>query len=296
MPDNYKYIKVEVAERIGTITLNRPDSLNAFTQDMLTEALNAVRELNEHPDTVFTVLTGEGRFFSAGADIRGEKIDSVAHEPMTARPTPNLAILEVCLQVKTFQPVVSDLGLSNTPSGVELMRALIDQRKVFVLALNGPGVGGGGGWFPGIADVVLAADSTYIQVPFSSLGLVPENGGARTFAQTIGVHRANEIFMFGKKVTAQELRQWGLVAEIFPTETFHRDVKSYLKRQLSVNDGESMILARKLQNEPLRAERMIALYDAADALTERIVDGAPARRFKAKASELEAKSKKHSKL
>lgn len=173
------------------------------------------------------------------------------------------------------------------------MRALIDQRKVFVLALNGPGVGGGGGWFPGIADVVLAADSTYIQVPFSSLGLVPENGGARTFAQTIGVHRANEIFMFGKKVTAQELRQWGLVAEIFPTETFHRDVKSYLKRQLSVNDGESMILARKLQNEPLRAERMIALYDAADALTERIVDGAPARRFKAKASELEGRSNSH---
>lgn len=62
------------------LQLNRPDSLNAFTQDMLTEALNAVRELNEHPDTVFTVLTGEGRFFSAGADIRGEKIDSVAHE------------------------------------------------------------------------------------------------------------------------------------------------------------------------------------------------------------------------
>lgn len=60
--------------------LNRPDSLNAFTQDMLTEALNAVRELNEHPETVFTVLTGEGRFFSAGADIRGEKRHRMSHE------------------------------------------------------------------------------------------------------------------------------------------------------------------------------------------------------------------------
>lgn len=51
--------------------LNRPRALNAFGGKLLSETLNAVMELNEHPDTIFTVLTGEGRFFSAGADIRG---------------------------------------------------------------------------------------------------------------------------------------------------------------------------------------------------------------------------------
>jgi len=51
--------------------LNRPKSLNAFGGKLMQETISAIRELNEHPDTVFTVLTGEGRFFSAGADVRG---------------------------------------------------------------------------------------------------------------------------------------------------------------------------------------------------------------------------------
>jgi peroxisomal 3,2-trans-enoyl-CoA isomerase len=50
---------------------NRPKSLNAFGGKLMQETISAIRELNEHPDTVFTVLTGEGRFFSAGADVRG---------------------------------------------------------------------------------------------------------------------------------------------------------------------------------------------------------------------------------
>ena len=80
---------------------------------------------------------------------------------------------------------------------MELLRSLIDHKKVLVVALNGPAVGGGGAWFPGVADIVLASDKAYLQIPFSALGLVPENGSALTFAQSMGVHRANEFLMFG---------------------------------------------------------------------------------------------------
>jgi Delta3-Delta2-enoyl-CoA isomerase len=57
--------------RANPLQFNRPKSLNAFGGNVILETINAIRELNEHPDTVFTVLTGEGRFFSAGADVRG---------------------------------------------------------------------------------------------------------------------------------------------------------------------------------------------------------------------------------
>jgi peroxisomal 3,2-trans-enoyl-CoA isomerase len=56
------------------LQFNRPKSLNAFGGNIILETISAIRELNEHPDTVFTVLTGEGRFFSSGADIKGNLI------------------------------------------------------------------------------------------------------------------------------------------------------------------------------------------------------------------------------
>lgn len=115
---------------------------------------------------------------------------------------------------------------------------------------------------------------------------MPENGAARTFAQSIGVHRANDIFIYGKKVTAPELQQWGMVSEIFPTATFLSNVKSFLERQLEVNDAKSMMITKQLQNAPLRTERMVALYDAVDALHEKIVTGDVLQRFLTKIQEL----------
>lgn len=57
---------------LNRFKLNRPKALNSFGGNLLVDTLHAVKELDEHPDTVFTVLTGEGRFFSAGADVRGQ--------------------------------------------------------------------------------------------------------------------------------------------------------------------------------------------------------------------------------
>ena len=115
---------------------------------------------------------------------------------------------------------------------------------------------------------------------------MPENGAARTFAQSIGVHRANDIFIYGKKVSAEELKQWGMVSEIFPTATFLSNVKSFLERQLEVNDAKSMMITKQLQNAPLRTERIVALSDAVDALNEKFVTGDVLQRFLDKIQEL----------
>lgn len=176
------------------------------------------------------------------------------------------------------------------------MRSMIDHKKIFVLALNGPAVGAGATWFQGLADIFIAAESSWLQVPFSAMGLVPEFGSAINFAQTIGTHRANEILMFGRRVEAEELMKWGMVNHIFPKEGFHDKVVKFLEEQLDINDGKSMMEVKRLQNAPLRDARIVAGANALDALAERFVEGAPEKRFEAKRRELEEKSKAKSKL
>ncbi|KAL4925199.1 enoyl-CoA hydratase/isomerase family protein [Aspergillus undulatus] len=265
MPQTYTHLILDIHDQIGVIKLNRPEVLNAWNETLLGDMVAAFRELNEHPRTVFTVLTGEGRFFSAGADIR----DGLAKPPGGA----------TAAEKKLFY-------MRKFSRELELFRSIIDHTKIFVLALNGPGVGGGAAWFTGLADIVLAASGSYLQVPFNSLGLVPEFGAARTFAQSMGVRRANDFLMFGRKCTVEDLEGWGLINRVFDRDGFEGSVLGFLKGQLEVNDSGSMLESKRLMNGPLRAERVVSLFDAANALAERFVAGVPYERFERKAKEL----------
>lgn len=172
---------------------------------------------------------------------------------------------------------------------MELIRSMIDHKKVLVLAMNGPGVGAGAAWFQGLCDIFYAAEETWLQVTFSQLGLVPEAGSAIHWAQSMGVHRSNEWLMFGGRTTVEELKSMGLVNQIFRKDGFHDKVHDHLKELLSDRSGGSMIETKRLQNQSLRDQRILASYAAFDALAERFVDGEPMRRMKAKADELRRK-------
>lgn len=175
---------------------------------------------------------------------------------------------------------------------------MIDHKKVLILALNGPAVGGGAAWFPGIADIVLASSTAWLQCPFSALGLVPENGSAISFAQSIGIHRANDFLMFGRKLSAKELEAAGLYSYVWDVtgEEFQRKVVGFLEEQLKGNDGKSMMEMKRLQNAPIRDARLIAVVNAVDALAERFVEDAPKKRFEVKRREMEERSKGRSKI
>ncbi|KAF2418394.1 peroxisomal d3,d2-enoyl-CoA isomerase [Tothia fuscella] len=268
---NYTDIIMEKKGQIGIIKFNRPKALNSFGGTLMQDIIGALREFNEDPDTVFTVITGEGRFFSAGADVKGANLDAAENYSNPAE--------KKLVFLARFVPAL------------EMMRSMIDHKKVLVLALNGPGVGGGAAWFQGVCDIFLAAEGSWLQVPFSALGLVPENGSATSFAQHIGIHRANDFLMFGRKLTATELESWGLVNRVFPAANFQKSVEDFLNEQLSVNDGKSMMETKRLQNASRRDERIISVYNSVDALAERFVADAPAKRFAAKKAELDAKSK-----
>jgi len=269
---DYTDIKFEIKGKIGIITFNRPKALNSFGGNIIPDTVAALRVLNSHPDTIFTVITGAGRFFSAGADVNG----------ITGRKNTfkNEAEKKISL-------------LNGFSATTELLRSMIDHRKVLILALNGPAVGGGAAWFPGVADIILASSTAWLQCPFSALGLVPENGSALSFAQHIGVHRANDFLMFGRKLTAQELLDAGLYNYVWDVtgDEFQDKVVGFLQEMLDTNDGKSMIEMKRLQNAPLRDQRMVAVVNAVDALAERFVEGAPDKRFALKKKELEEKRK-----
>ncbi|KAL4902290.1 hypothetical protein BDW74DRAFT_186866 [Aspergillus multicolor] len=269
MSSTYIHIKVEITDQIGVIKLNRPHVLNAWNETMLGEMVAAFRELDAHPETIFTVLTGEGRFFSAGADIR----ENIPKPPDTDSPA----------EKKLFY-------MRKFSREMELFRLLIHHAKILILALNGPAAGGGAAWFTGVADIVLAAAGSYIQIPFSSLGLVPEFGAVQTLRESMGVHRANEVLMFGRRCTVEELEKWGVVNVVLSKEGFEGQVLGYLRRQLDVNDPGSMLESKRLMSEPLRKDRVAAMVEAADALAERFVSGVPFERFRRRNEELERAS------
>lgn len=183
-------------------------------------------------------------------------------------------------------------------TALELLRSMIDHKKVLILALNGPAVGGGAAWFPGIADIVLASSTAWLQCPFSALGLVPENGSALSFAQHMGIHRANDFLMFGRKLSPQELLDAGMYNYVWDVtgDAFQSKVVEFLEEQLAVNDGKSMIEMKRLQNAPIRDARLIAVVNAIDALAERFVEDAPTQRFEEKRKLLEEKRKAKAKL
>lgn len=102
----------------------------------------------------------------------------------------------------------------------------------------------------------------------------------------MGVHRANDWLLFGGKASAQELQTLGLVNKIFPKEGFHGAVHDYLKGQLKDRDGKSLMEMKRLQNARLRDQRLLSLFEAWNALSEKFVEGEPLRRMTAKMNEL----------
>lgn len=170
--------------------------------------------------------------------------------------------------------------------GMELVRAMIDHKKVLITAMNGPGVGAGAAWFQGSSDLLYAVEGTWLQVTFSQMGLVPENGSAVNWAHSMGSHRANDWLLFGGKATVEELKEAGLVNKIFPKENFHAAVHAHLKEMLRERSGKSMMEMKRLSNKATRDARILALYDSMDALAERFVEGEPMVRMKAKMDEL----------
>ncbi|MFF2847672.1 enoyl-CoA hydratase/isomerase family protein [Streptomyces sp. NPDC058001] len=173
------------AGQVALIALNRPDRLNALSHSLLVDLRRALRDADRDSGIRAIVLTGEGRAFSSGADLRGEPRDAE----------------EV---VRTlYNPLTTELLSLGTP---------------VVAAVNG--VAAGAAVSLALAcDLRIASESASFQLSFVKVGLVPDAGATWLLPRAVGAGRAAEMALLGRSVPADEALAWGLVNEVTPADT-----------------------------------------------------------------------------
>lgn len=226
-------------DRVRTVALNRPETLNAFNKRQFDEVAEAFLAAQGDDACRVLVLTGTGRAFSAGADL-GPETD--------------------------YQPVFGVGGMLHT---------IVDFPKPFVLAINGLGVGIGA-TLAGLADVAFMAEGARLRCPFSTLGLVAEAGSTLSFPALMGKQRAMWFLMAAEWLSAAECKDAGLVLDVLPDEGF-MDAVQAKAAHLAGLPRESLAAAKRLITNAKQRERLKAVIDAENEALAKL-SGGPANR------------------
>ncbi len=186
----YEQIRYDVADQVATITLNRPDQLNAFTGTMMNELIDAFDQIDADDDVRAVVVTGEGRGFCAGADLSSGG--------------------------STF-----DHGSDATDRGIEAIRdggglvtlRIFELTKPIIAAINGPAVGVGVTMTLPM-DIRLASENARLGFVFARRGIVPEACSSWFLPRVVGISRAMEWVATGRVFPASEALEAGLVRSV----------------------------------------------------------------------------------
>ena len=187
-----EHIKIETADHVTTLTINRPDKKNAITQAMYGQMADAVNAYAIEDKARAFVFTGAGDMFTAGNDLQDfSTADRSEEEPHVTR----------------------------------FLKAILACPKPLIVAVNGPAIGVGLTMLLH-CDLVYAGESATFNAPFVKLGLVPEAGSSILLPEAVGMAVANDILLGGRILTAEEAVRFGLAARVIPdaelAETVHR--------------------------------------------------------------------------
>jgi enoyl-CoA hydratase/carnithine racemase len=239
---SYEQILCEVSENILTITLNRPDKLNAFTGTMLTEMIDALRKANEDDEVRAVVVTGAGRAFCAGADLSAgsRTFDATARSD---RPERNAGPVD---KVDWSDERVRDGGGRLT---LEIFECL----KPVIAAVNGPAVGIGVTMQLAM-DIRIASDSARFGFVFSRRGIVPEAASSWFLPRIVGIAQALSWCYSGKVFDAQEALKGGLVSEVVKLDDLLPRARA-IAREIAENTAPvSIALIRQMMWKMLGAD------------------------------------------
>ncbi len=176
----YQTIRLEIADRIARITLNRPDRLNSFTREMHGELAAA---LDASADARVIIFTGAGRGFCAGQDLNDRAVG------------PGKTV---------------DLGETVEASWNPLIRRLATMPQPVIARVNGVAAGAGAN-IALACDLVVAAKSAKFIQSFSALGLIPDSGGSWHLPRLVGQARALGLALTGEPLPAERAAEWGLI-------------------------------------------------------------------------------------
>jgi enoyl-CoA hydratase/carnithine racemase len=233
---SYEQILTEKSEGILTITLNRPERLNAWTGQMGHELRAAFDESDADDEVRAIIITGAGRAFCAGADLEGGG--------------------------DTFDYSKRDTaGAAGRDNGGEFTLRVFDSKKPVIAAINGPAVGVGATMTLPM-DIRLAADDARIGFVFARRGIIPEACSSWFLPRVVGISRAMEWVSTGRVFDAQEGLEGGLLRSLHPKDEL-LGVARALGREIAENTAPvSVALARQLMWRMLGAEHPMLAHRA----------------------------------
>jgi enoyl-CoA hydratase/carnithine racemase len=231
--NTYENILTEVGDGIGTVTLNRPEKLNAFAGKMRQEVAEAVRELIAMEDVRVLVITGSGRAFCAGADIDYMKELTAAEN------------------YEAFGDLVD--------AGRDVVTAIRGTDKPVIASVNGPAAGGGAN-LALCCDIRIASDTATIGETFNNIGLHPDWGGTFFLPRLVGISKALELVFTGEMIDAQEAHRIGIFNRVVSADKLPQATED-LARTLADKPPIAMALAKKALYQSANAdlEAMLAI-------------------------------------
>lgn len=181
----FETVGYDVKNRVATITLNRPDVMNSFNQQLRCELLAAIQLADQDKDVRIVILTGAGRCFSAGADIADGLV----------------GYADIDAQIKAeYKPV---------------LMAIRESEKLYISAVHGACVGIGSA-LAMTCDLTVMAEDAYIYQAFATLGLIPDGGASYHLVHNMGYKRAIALFAEAGKLNAEACSEYGLANRIVP--------------------------------------------------------------------------------
>jgi len=217
-----KTILYDQADGVGRITLNRPEKLNAINFEMLEEMWWVLQEIVVDQEVRVVLLTGEGRYFAAGADL--EILAALEPESLREELT------------RYWNPVFSEFENMQKPT---------------IVGLNGPAVGAG-------VELALCCDLRYagenatFQLPQINFGVLPDAGATVRLPMLVGPARAKELILTGETVSAQEAAGMGLVNRVFPQEAIAEEVRA-IARKIAQKPPLALGMGKQLVNRAFRS-------------------------------------------
>src|ERR1700749_3545005 len=232
----YEQITAEAADGVLTITLNRPDRLNAWTPLMGQELIAAFDAADADDAVRAIIVTGAGRGFCAGADLQGGGATFSQGEPQAGDSIPR-------------------------DGGGQFTLRVFDSTKPVIAAINGPAVGVGATMTLPM-DIRLAADDARVGFVFARRGIVPEACSSWFLPRLVGIRRAMEWVATGRVFSAQEALEGGLVRSLHPQDEL-LDAARALAAEIAQNTAPvSVALARRMMWRMLGAEHPMLAHRA----------------------------------
>ncbi|MFP6699457.1 MAG: enoyl-CoA hydratase [Alphaproteobacteria bacterium] len=238
----FSEILYDVSDKIATITLNRPDKLNAWTGTMEQEVRAALIEASGDDGVGAIILTGAGRGFCSGADMNN--LNSIQEGAASGGQTSD--------NVRAVDNAIpGGLSLSNDYSLRYTYFPTVP--KPIIAAINGPAAGLGL-IMALYCDVRFASDAAVFSTAFARRGLIAEHGISWMLPTLIGPANALDITLSGRKFNAAEAKEMGLVSKVYPMESFMDDVRAYAVEMATLASPRSIrVMKRQLYQAMLNS-------------------------------------------